>query len=141
MEFLHCLFRIKSFYFLIVSVSVFLLPQFANASKAKIDYALLVGEWSKPGQCDRQRFIYKQAGNKYIWAQKKNSKWKNVYQGIYVRNPERNSVIIGDGPNMGGETIDVYELTRSKYRGEWKSSNELSFDNPEDAKFTYVRCK
>ncbi|WP_404783694.1 hypothetical protein [Altericista sp. CCNU0014] len=140
MKLFHYLLRRKLVYFLISSLLVFLLPQFANAREAKIDYDLLAGEWSKPGQCDRQRFIYRQPGNKYIWAQKKNSQWKNVYQGIYVRYPERNTVVIGDGPNMGGETIGVYELTRLKYRGEWKG-NELSFDNPDDAKFTYVRCK
>jgi hypothetical protein len=106
-----------------------------------IRFSLLIGEWSESGRCGAERFIY--TGNsKYIWMQKKGSIWKTSYRGIYVPKPELNSVVIADGPSMGGYVVNIYELNQTTYRGEWNTevSDGLSFDNPEDAKFTYVRC-
>jgi hypothetical protein len=74
--------------------------------------------------------------------QKKGAAWKVSYRGIYVRDPKRGSVITADGPNMGGYVVDIYELSKKTFRGEWNTqlSDGLSFYNPEDAKFTYTRC-
>jgi hypothetical protein len=106
-----------------------------------IRFSLLLGEWSKSGQCSTERFIYTE-NSKYIWMQKKGSTWNISYRGIYVPKPELNSVFIADGPNMGGYVVNIYELNQTIYRGAWNTelSEGLSFDNPEDAKFTYVRC-
>lgn len=113
----------------------------ANAIKTKIDFSLLTGEWSKPGQCDRDRFVYS-LKNKYSWIQKKNGAWKTMYKGIYVHRPKQNSIVIGDGPNMGGAVIDIYKLTQTYYKGEWNvsASEGLTIENPDDAKFSYVKC-
>ncbi|XWK88729.1 MAG: hypothetical protein U7127_01305 [Phormidium sp.] len=120
----------------------FTFTQGSLATMTKINQNLLIGEWSKPGQCNQSRFIYTRKGQ-YIWMQKKNGRWQSSYQGIYVTSPQNpNSIIIGDGPNMGGSVVDIRELTRNTLKGEWNvnASEGLTFDNPEDAKFSYVRC-
>lgn len=112
------------------------------AAMTKINQNLLIGEWSQPGKCDRSRFIYTRNGQ-YISMEKKNGRWENLYRGIYVTSPQQpNSIIIGDGPNMGGYLVDIHELTRNTLKGEWNvnASEGLTFDNPEDAKFSYIRC-
>ena len=73
---------------------------------------------------------------------KKGNFWKTAYKGIYVHKPEWKAVVIADSPNRGGHTIDIHELSQTTFKGEWKASlgEVLSFDNPNDAKFTYVKC-
>ncbi|WP_193982715.1 hypothetical protein [[Phormidium] sp. LEGE 05292] len=120
----------------------FAFTQGTLAAMTKFNQSLLIGEWSTPGKCNQTRFIYTRKGQ-YIWMQKKNGFWQTSYQGIYVTSPQNpNSIIIGDGPNMGGSVVDIRELTRSTLKGEWNvnASEGLTFDNPEDAKFSYVRC-
>lgn len=120
----------------------FAFTQGSLAAMTKINQSLLIGEWSKPGQCNQSRFIYTRNGE-YIWMQKKNGRWQTSYKGIYLASPQNpNSIIIGDGPNMGGSVVDIRELTRSTLKGEWNAnaSEGLTFDNPEDAKFSHVRC-
>lgn len=127
---------------LYLSLLFFSFTQVTLAAMTKINQSLLIGEWSQPGKCNQSRFIYTRNGQ-YIWMQKKNGGWQSSYRGIYVTSPQQpNSIIIGDGPNMGGSVVDIHELTRSSLKGEWNAnaSEGLTFDNPEDAKFSYVRC-
>jgi hypothetical protein len=114
--------------------------QFSFPANA-INFSLLMGEWSKPGQCNKERYIYS-PNKKYLWMQKKGNIWKTIYKGIYVHKPKQKAVVIGEGPNTGGYTIDIRELSKTTYKGEWNISlsEGLSFDNPNDAKFIFVKC-
>jgi hypothetical protein len=134
--------RLKLVKFIITAIVLFIpQTQFANAVTKKINYNLLVGEWSLVGRCSKERYIYT-SNNKYVWMQKKGAAWKVSYQGIFMSNSSKNTVVIADGLNMGGNVIDIFELNKKTFRGKWnvEASDGLSFDNPEDAKFTYVRC-
>lgn len=129
-------------YFVYLFLLFFGVTQETLATMTKINQSLLIGEWSQPGKCDRSRFIYTRNGQ-YISMEKKKGRWQTLYRGIYVTSPQQpNSIIIGDAPNMGGYLVDINELTRNTLKGEWNvnASEGLTFDNPEDAKFSYVRC-
>ena len=123
----------------------FALCQLANLSLAAtptVNYNLLVGEWSKPGECERNRYIYT-ANGQYMWIEKNEQDWRSVYTGIYVidsQNP--NSIVIAEGRDMGGDVITISELTPNTFKGEWNvsMSEELNFDHPEDAVFSYIKC-
>lgn len=108
-----------------------------KASK-KINTALLVGEWSQSGKCNLERFIYTSDG-KYIWRKKEARTWRNQYKGIYMFQDRK--VVVADGPNMGGAEINISSLTSKSFIGEWVATEELTFENPEDAKINYVKCK
>ncbi|MEH2108465.1 hypothetical protein [Nostoc sp.] len=107
-----------------------------KASKT-INSALLIGEWSQAGKCNYERFIYTSNG-KYIWRKKEGRRWKNQYQGIYVF--KNGILIVADGPNTGGAQINIYSLTRKSFIGTWVATEELTFENPEDAKINYTKC-
>jgi len=106
-----------------------------------INFSPLTGEWSKSGQCNKERYIYF-SNKKYVWIQKRGDIWKTIYRGIYVHKPGQKTVVIVDGPNTGGYIVDIYKLTQTTYKGEWKTSlsQGISFENPNDAKFTFVKC-
>ena len=121
--------------------------QSANKSIADSTFTFnrefLIGEWSKPGECNKTRFIYT-ADGRYIWLEKNGTIWRNLYNGIYVTSPTRlNSLVIAEGPNMGGEIIEIQELTRTTYKGEWKLqlSEDGNAENKQDVAFSYVRCQ
>jgi hypothetical protein len=121
---------------------LFSFTQTTLAAMTKINRNLLIGEWSEPGKCNQTRLIYTRNGQ-FINMEKKKGVWQTLYRGIYVTSPQQpNSIIIGDGPNMGGYLVDIHELTSRTLKGEWNdnASEGLTFDNPEDAKFSYVRC-
>ncbi|OKH39595.1 hypothetical protein NIES2119_04770 [[Phormidium ambiguum] IAM M-71] len=125
-----------------LSLLFFCFTQETLAAMTKINQSLLIGEWSQPGKCNQSRFIYTRNGQ-YISMEKKKGRWQTLYRGIYLTSPQQpDSIIIGDGPNMGGYLVDINELTRNTLKGEWNvnASEGLTFDNPEDAKFSYVRC-
>lgn len=127
-----------------LSVLVFLLANKTMAdSTFSVDRNLLVGEWSKPGQCSKSRFIYTSDG-RYMRIEKNGTNWRTIYNGIYVTSPGRtNAVVIAEGLNMGGEIIDIRELTPTTYKGEWQVplSESISVSKPEDTSFSYVRCE
>lgn len=134
--------KIQKIYLIYLSLFFLAFTQGTLAAMTKINQSLLIGEWSQPGKCNQSRFIYTRNGQ-YIWMQKKNGRWDTSYRGIYVTSPQQpNSIIISDGPNMGGSVVDIRELTRRTLKGEWNAnaSEGLTFDKPEDAKFSYVRC-
>ena len=128
---------IKSLHLFLIVTSIF---QFSLPANGIIS-SPLTGEWSKSGECNKERYIYT-SNKKYIWMQKRGNIWKTIYKGIYVHKPGQKAVIIGDGPNTGGYIVDIYELTQTTYKGEWnaKLSEDLSFENQNDAKFTFVKC-
>jgi len=116
--------------------------------------SLLVGEWSKPETCSINRTVFTQDG-RYIWIEKKDGVWKNSFEGIYLpmegellsvlqrESPEAlNAVIVAEGPSMGGSVAEVHEATQDALRGMWnvKWSEDLSFENPNDAFFSFSRC-
>jgi hypothetical protein len=111
-------------------------PNTTKASK-KINPALLVGEWSQSGKCNSERFIYTSNG-KYIWRKKQGRRWKNQYEGIYVF--KDGIIVVADGLNMGGAQINIFSLTSKSFIGKWVATEELTFENPEDAKINYTRC-
>ncbi len=114
----------------------------STAASPSVNKSLLVGEWSNSGECEKSRFIYT-ADGEYMWVEKDGDEWHTVYNGIYLIKPEiPNTVVIAEGPNMGGDVIDIKELNRTNYKGEWnlEMSEGLNFDHPEDRIFSYVRC-
>jgi hypothetical protein len=137
MKFDLSLTKIRLLYLLLTAI----LTSHSSLPANAIDFSLLIGEWSKPGQCNKERYIYS-SNRKYTWAQKKGNIWRTTYKGIYVLRPEQKAVVIGDRLNTGGYTIDINELTQTTYKGEWNISlsEGLSFDNPNDAKFTFIKC-
>lgn len=121
---------------------------------ANIGTPLLVGEWSEPDKCSNSRTVFTQNGQ-YFWVQKISGTWENSYEGIYVPmerellselqagSPEvLNAVIVADGPNMGGAVMEVHDIAQDEFRGMWnvKWSEGLSFENPNDAFFSFVKC-
>lgn len=115
----------------------------SNAASPSVNKSLLVGEWSNPGECQKTRFIYT-ADGEYLWVEKNGNEWHTVYNGIYIIKPEiPNAVVIAEGSNMGGDVIDIKELSPTSYKGEWnlEMSEGLNFDHPEDRAFSYVKCE
>ncbi|HEY9625788.1 MAG TPA: hypothetical protein V6C84_00665 [Coleofasciculaceae cyanobacterium] len=132
----------------LVVLSGALIPTSADAN---VDYSLLVGEWAGSGLCDSSRYVFTQ-DERYLWIENKNGRWNTLYEGIYFPLDDRRlnrlslkspgAVIVADGPNMGGSMIEVHTLTQATYSGMWNValSDGLSFDNPDNAFFAYVRC-
>jgi len=113
---------------------------------AKADYSLLIGEWSEPGACNQMRYVYT-ADRRYMWMEKKKGSWTTNFEGIYVPLNNTNletpgAVIISERANQGGNYVEIHKLNQTTYSGMWntKLSEGLSFDNPDDAFFAYVRC-
>ncbi|MEO1400471.1 MAG: PPC domain-containing protein [Cyanobacteria bacterium J06635_1] len=120
-------------------------------TEGEVDPALLVGEWSAPGECDRSRYVFTQDGD-YLWMRNLDSSWQTAYKGIYgPLSPEKitefgitspGAIYVGDHPNAGSYTIEILALNEQQYDGFWnvQLSEGLSFDNPDDAYFSYERC-
>jgi hypothetical protein len=114
-----------------------------------VDYGQMVGEWSKAGKCGVSRFVFSKDG-KYTWLERKRrSKWTVQYEGIYIPNDTmskgtkwQGAVIIADGPSQGGNLVRLEIISTTRLKGFWdaEASEGLSFDNPKDALFDYVRC-
>lgn len=121
------------------------------SAEGGVDPALLVGEWSAPGECDRSRYVFTQAGE-YLWMRNLDSRWQTAYKGIYgPLSPEKinefgitspSAIYVGDQPNAGGYTVEILALNDQQYDGFWnvQLSEGLSFENPDDAYFSYERC-
>lgn len=121
---------------------------------ADTTYPLLIGEWSDLGDCNKTRFIFTQ-DNHYFWLEKQSGSWQTLYDGAYgipgaeyMSEVQRSSpeaigaVVVGEGFNTGGSTLEIHELTQSTFIGEWRvdMNDELSFENPEDALVNFERC-
>ncbi|MEM9908405.1 MAG: hypothetical protein AAF921_25615, partial [Cyanobacteria bacterium P01_D01_bin.44] len=122
-----------------------------TAEEFVVDPALLVGEWSAPGECDHSRYVFTQAGE-YLWMRNLDSSWETAYKGIYTPlSPDKinefgitspGAIYVGDQPNAGGYTVEILALNNQQYDGFWnvQLSEGLSFENPDDAYFSYERC-
>lgn len=126
----------------------------ASPTKAESDYSLLVGEWSEAGQCDVSRTVFTEDG-RYQWLESSGGEWNSQFSGVYVlMTGERlaslqsdspaaiGGVVIAEGPNMGGDVIEIHSLSQSSFSGMWNEafSPGLSFENPEDANIDLERC-
>jgi hypothetical protein len=123
-------------------------------AQSKINYSLLVGEWGNAQTCSKERTVFTQNG-RYMWMVSENGRWKTRYSGIYFAFPQSRlarlqrespvalgAVHVGDHPNAGGNTVEIHSLTSNRYSGKWNTSwsEGLSFENPKDAFFDFVRC-
>jgi hypothetical protein len=123
-------------------------------AQSKINYSLLFGEWGNEQTCSKERRIFTRNG-RYVWMVSENGRWKTRYSGIYSPFPQSKlaqlqreepialgAVYVGDHPNAGGSTMEIHSLTSNRYRGKWNTSwsEDLSFENPKDAFFDFVRC-
>ena len=81
------------------------------------DYSLLIGEWSAPGMCDEERYVYT-ANGRYLLLEKAadDPTWQTVYEGVYVVKPELEAVVIAEGMNMGGFIFKTIKLNDTTYR-------------------------
>jgi hypothetical protein len=134
--------------------TIFILLDSSVNSQPRIDYSLLVGEWGDTGKCNQNRTIFTQKG-RYVWMEKKSGRWKTLYSGIYFPYPKSKisllqrespkalgAIYIAERPNAGGDTVEIHTLTSNKYSGKWNASwsDGLSFENPRDAFFDFVKC-
>lgn len=141
-----------------IGLSVFLA---AACQNRPMDYTLLVGEWAQQGQCDVRRNVYAPdhrypwlKNGRYLWVENVNGHWETVYDGIYLTVPEkdlaaqgvreRGAIIITECPQTDGYLVHIQWLTPSAYRGYWDTNPDapivVTFKNPKDAFFRYVRC-
>lgn len=117
------------------------------------DYGQLIGEWAKAGDCDHARYIYTKDGQ-YQWLQRKSGNyWNTIFKGVYITISENDfkskgvkeqgAVVIAEGLNMGGSVVQIQTLNADSFKGYWdvNMSEGLSFDNPNDAFFEFVRCQ
>ncbi|MEM8781091.1 MAG: hypothetical protein AAGF26_19980 [Cyanobacteria bacterium P01_G01_bin.49] len=84
--------------------------------------------------------------------EKKQGSWITNFEGIYAPlndNKLNNmgleipgAVMIAESANQGGNIVEIHKLNQTTYSGMWntKLSEGLSFDNPDEAFFAYVRC-
>jgi hypothetical protein len=136
------------------SILLGLLLSFTSACQNRaIDYTLLVGEWAQRGQCDKLRNAYTHDG-RYQWLENASGKWLTQNDGLYVPVPEkefrnfgvreRGAITIFIAPQQDGLLIQIQALNDSRYRGYWDTESDsgvvISFNNPKDAFFDYVRC-
>ncbi|MEO0455442.1 MAG: PPC domain-containing protein [Cyanobacteria bacterium P01_A01_bin.114] len=125
--------------------------QTASAESDTVDPALLLGEWSASGECDRTRYAFTPDGD-YLWLQNLDGSWETAYKGVYgTLSPAKidelgitssGAIYVADQPNAGGYTIEILALDDRRYEGFWnvQLSEGLSFENPDDAYFSYERC-
>jgi hypothetical protein len=121
---------------------------FVSKSHA-VDYGQLIGEWSEGGKCGVSRYVFSRDG-KYQWLERKRGgKWTMQYEGIYKPKAlkykgtkEAGTIVIADGPSQGGNIVRLEIISADRLKGYWdtEASEGLSFDNPKDALFDYVRC-
>jgi hypothetical protein len=123
----------------------------STRTNAISDYSLLVGEWSETGACGRSRYVFTQDGH-YVWIKNQGGNWSTQYEGFYIPLDDNKlselglettgAVVVAPHPNAGGNLMEVHTLTETSYSGMWNAalSDGLSFDDPDDAFFSYIRC-
>ena len=101
------------------------------------DYSLLIGEWSQPGMCDTERYVYTNEG-KYLRLEKpgENNLWQTTYEGVYVVKPEGDLVVIAEGMQEGGFGFLTQELTSTRY----VSQESIPGENEPGGTFEYEKC-
>lgn len=118
-----------------------------------VDYALVIGEWSKVGQCARTRFELTSSG-RYLWREWSGSAWELKYDGIYSPVTTENlrqvglsvpgALLVADGPATEGVLVEVHKLDRRVFHGKWVTQDEgpltFTFQNPKDAWFKFIKC-
>jgi hypothetical protein len=112
-----------------------------------VNYDLLVGSWSEPGQCEVSLRLLTGDG-RYVWLERpyEDAEWSLAYAGVYVpwsaeearAAGVRGAIVIAEGLDMGGFVFEVNALSETSVRLIYRGNEETSEKDGEPR--TWVRC-
>lgn len=109
-----------------------------RTSLAQGDFdSLVVGEWSEPGKCQSDRFVFTSNGYFRVISRKAD-RWTTSFNSTYTRIPGKKSLEIiseYDGQRFY-DSININRLSRAELLGEWL----ISIGGDELHNIFWVRC-
>src|SRR5690606_26740466 len=112
-----------------------------------VNYDLLVGSWSEPGQCEVSLRLFTGDG-RYVWLERpdEDAEWSLAYAGVYVpwsaeearAAGVRGAIVIAEGLDMGGFVLVLKSLSEGSLTLSERGSEGETGGAGETT--TWVRC-